>query len=364
MKNKEFWDGAGKVLLIMALVIALTSLALNISSRMLEKNARQAYETTAATEETSVINIMTSGMLDYGTNSGSASDYSSLFSNVKDMIGNYDLAVSSQKTLVGSQVPNAFGDAVKDAGFNMIGLANPDCLLNGKDGIDTSMSYWNSTDIHTAGTNTSTDAQNKIETFTVNNMTIAFLSFTDSVNDTIPDSEQYLVNVYDDEKSPQLVEKADEAADVVVVDICWNGQDGQQPTERQQSIAKALADAGASVIVGNAPDAIQPVAWIDDTLIFYSMGNLVSDSSDQNERMGLVGAVTITKTVSGDRQKIELFNPRVDMCASVSGGSNGYTVKLFDSITEEELSDKDQIYSDYSSVLLSMDDSIRIGGLE
>ena len=124
----------------------------------------------------------------------------------------------------------------------------------------------------------------------------------------------------------------------------------------------ALADAGASVIIGNAPDAIQPVAWIDDTLIFYSMGSFISDDGDQMNRIGAVGAVTITETISGDSRRIELTNPRVDFVASVPC-DNGYMVKMLNDCAEN-IEGKDDIYSRYSSVIQRMDDSIRIGGLQ
>ncbi|NCB34254.1 MAG: hypothetical protein EOM64_10355 [Erysipelotrichia bacterium] len=360
MKNKEFWDGAGKILLITALVIGLISLTLTISSRLLEKNVQNNSAAANAAEEINVINILIAGQADY---TDKADDYSPVFANVKEMIANYDLAVCSISSLMGTDMPTQFGDAVRDAGFNIAGLANPGVLSGGKDGIDTAMTYWKDTGMHTAGINTSTANQNKIETFTVNNISIAFLSFTDSLNETLPDSEQYLVNVYDDEKTPLLVEKANEAADIVIVNINWKGTDNQQPNDRQKQIARDLADAGASVIIGNAPNAIQPIAWIDDTLVFYSTGNMISSSRDASAQFGLFGGVTISKTVSRDKQKIELFNPRAELCASTKDGSI-YKVKLIDAVNELDMSNRDQIEETKNKVLLSMDDSIRIGGME
>jgi poly-gamma-glutamate synthesis protein (capsule biosynthesis protein) len=360
MKNKEFWDGAGKIVAIMALVIAMISLTMTISSRMLEKNVQhEAQPSGSSQEQTDVINILAAGMAeDTGTIKTDTA-----FSGISSMVSNYDLAAWSQKSLIGTEAPTSFADAVQGLGFNMAGLANAGALAQGPDGITTAMDYWQSSQIQYAGTNTSTDEQNQIRTVTKNNITAVFLSFTDQLDGTLPDSEKYLVNVYDDTRSPEIVAKADEAADVVIVDMYWSGQDGQQPTERQKQIARALADAGASIIIGNAPDAIQPVAWIDDTLIFYSMGNLITDRTEDSARLGLVGAVTVTKTVQGNKQKIELFNPRVDLCASVKSGDS-YAVKMFDAVTADDLKDRDTLYSSYSAVLLSMDDSIRIGGME
>ena len=69
-------------------------------------------------------------------------------------------------------------------------------------GIDSSMDYWlDNPDVLANGTFVSTDRRNLIPTIRTGEVTAAFLSFTDDMNHDIPEQEQYLVNVYDDEKN-------------------------------------------------------------------------------------------------------------------------------------------------------------------
>lgn len=66
-------------------------------------------------------------------------------------------------------------------------------------------------------------------------------------------------------------------ADVVVVSIHWGGEYQAGPSARQREIAEALAGTGARVIVGHGPHVLQPVAWVSETLVAYSLGNFLFD---------------------------------------------------------------------------------------
>ncbi|MBN1139543.1 MAG: CapA family protein [Anaerolineae bacterium] len=66
-------------------------------------------------------------------------------------------------------------------------------------------------------------------------------------------------------------------ADVVVVSIHWGSEYQAAPSPRQQAIAAALADAGATVIAGHGPHVLQRVEWLGRTLVAYSLGNFLFD---------------------------------------------------------------------------------------
>jgi len=362
MKNKEFWDETGKVLLWIALVVGGLSLFMNISTMTMEKNAAAPAAPTP-TEQTSVIKILAAGSADYGTVATSTSDYDAIFAGIKPVVANYELAAYSQKSLIGTDTKEEFGTALTGLGFDMIGLANPSCLKSGKAGIDSSLAYWSAQDVSVSGTNASTDDQNRIIVKTVQDISYVYLSFTDQLSTDLPEAENYLVNVYDEERSPEIVAKAAQQADIVIVSIAWDGTDKEGPNDRQSTIAHELADAGASVIIGNAGDAIQPVEWIDDTLVFYSLGDLVSDQAGASTHLGAMGALTVTKTTYQDKKKIELIQPCVDLTVTVNESPN-FRVYMLNDASDAAVPNKSSVYSEYSAVLQKLDDSIRIGGLQ
>jgi poly-gamma-glutamate synthesis protein (capsule biosynthesis protein) len=76
----------------------------------------------------------------------------------------------------------------------------------------------------------------------------------------------------------------------VVVSIHWGDEYFAQPSRFQKTLAKQMAEAGASLIWGHHPHVLQPIEWIDvpchsrepaktcrQTLVLYSLGNALFD---------------------------------------------------------------------------------------
>jgi poly-gamma-glutamate synthesis protein (capsule biosynthesis protein) len=73
----------------------------------------------------------------------------------------------------------------------------------------------------------------------------------------------------------RAVRRADRDADVVVVYLHW-GRDMQAcPTSTQRTTARALAAAGADVIVGSHAHVLLGSGWQQDTYVNYGLGNFV-----------------------------------------------------------------------------------------
>jgi poly-gamma-glutamate synthesis protein (capsule biosynthesis protein) len=79
-------------------------------------------------------------------------------------------------------------------------------------------------------------------------------------------------------KPPALlaaVRRASQRVDVVVVYMHWGVEFRSCPTRQQQTTAKALAEAGADVIVGSHAHVLLGSAWLGDTYVDYGLGNFV-----------------------------------------------------------------------------------------
>ena len=68
-----------------------------------------------------------------------------------------------------------------------------------------------------------------------------------------------------------------EKADLVLVHVHWGQEYDNEPNDRQKDLAKAIADAGADVIIGAHPHVLEPIEVYNGTVIFYSLGNFVFD---------------------------------------------------------------------------------------
>jgi hypothetical protein len=98
----------------------------------------------------------------------------------------------------------------------------------------------------------------------------------------------------------RAVQRADRDADVVVVYLHW-GRDMQAcPTSSQRITARALADAGADVIVGSHAHVPLGSGWQQDTYVNYGLGNFVwyTDSSPDT---GVLRLRLVDGQVASDR---------------------------------------------------------------
>lgn len=71
------------------------------------------------------------------------------------------------------------------------------------------------------------------------------------------------------------VRAADRRDDVVIVYMHWGVEHMGCPSPQQRTMAQALADAGADVIVGSHAHALQGSGWLGSTYVDYGLGNLV-----------------------------------------------------------------------------------------
>jgi len=75
------------------------------------------------------------------------------------------------------------------------------------------------------------------------------------------------------------IRSARQAGSLVIVSIHWGMEYQGGPSERQQDLAGQFAAAGAALVWGHHPHVLQPVAWIDSTLVAYSLGNALFDQA-------------------------------------------------------------------------------------
>jgi poly-gamma-glutamate synthesis protein (capsule biosynthesis protein) len=71
------------------------------------------------------------------------------------------------------------------------------------------------------------------------------------------------------------VRAANRRADVVVVYLHWGAEYRACPTPRQRTTARALAAAGADVIVGTHAHVLLGSGWLGDTYVNYGLGNFL-----------------------------------------------------------------------------------------
>ena len=258
-------------------------------------------------------------------------NYMNQFRYVKEYVKDYDLRYWNQETIFGGtdrpysgyprfNTPSALGDnLIDDMGFNIVSTANNHSMDQNTSGVLNSVAYWKTKDILWNGTADSEETRNTFITKEKNNITYGLLSYTDHTNGLpVPSDKPYLVNVWNEDQAKKDISELRGKVDVLMVAMHWGIEYTHSPVESQKKQAQFLAEQGVDIIIGCHPHVIEPIEIIETTneetgekhktVVFYSLGNFISNQTDENTRVGLFGTLDITKTVDKGTSTITIDN--------------------------------------------------------
>ena len=127
---------------------------------------------------------------------------------------------------------------------------------------------------------------------------------------------------------------------------------------------------GVNIIIGTHPHVIQPVTWIDNTLVIYSLGNFISAQyqnktpcTDYKCTTGLMTSLNIEKTVSKDKSSIKITNVENELIYNYYNQSTwrGFKVIPFsNSEIKDYLPNYKQVYNTYKEIVQKLDSNIYV----
>ncbi|WP_163099730.1 CapA family protein [Peribacillus alkalitolerans] len=253
-------------------------------------------------------------------------NFDKMFSEVKQTMQKPDILVANQETMIGGEEfglssypsfnsPHEVGDALKNAGVDLVTLANNHSLDRGEKVINSALAYWDKINMPYTGVFKSQADHDKIRTITKNDITLSFLAYTFGTNGIpVPKGKDYLVNLIDVEKLRQDVNNAKGMSDVVVVSMHWGNEYERFPNETQKKLAQDLSDMGVNIIIGHHPHVLQPPSWLfgkngNKTFVLYSLGNFLSAQDELYQLIGGLASIDIIKTKTKNKTTIDLKNP-------------------------------------------------------
>jgi len=290
-------------------------------------------------------------------------DFMDMFTDIGEIIKDYDLRYYNQETIIGGKdlglsnyplfnSPDEIGSDLVKTGFNMVSLANNHSLDKGERGLNYSIQFWNSMDVITAGSYASFEDRDNPKIYETNGIKYAFLSYTIGTNGIkVPEGKEYLVNVYSDELVKQNIENVKDSVDLIIVAMHWGNEYSHQPNSEQKRIAKYLSELGVNIIIGSHAHVIQPIDYVGDTLVIYSLGNFISSqrSLGLNKIIGLLVGVTINVedgNVSFDNLKSELL-------FTYDENYKNFKIISFSKLDNSILNNYEQIEEEYMNIVNS-----------
>ncbi len=266
-------------------------------------------------------------------------DYTGYFDAIEPIVSVADYAVVNLETPVGPRphtgypcfnAPEAFVDALADAGFDMFLTANNHTLDRGPRGLRSTIDVLDSRGLDHIGTYAADTARVRAlpKVMNINGFKVGFLNYTYGTNGISP-REGVVVDYIDRARIKADVEATRAAgAELMCVCVHWGDEYKLLPNASQRHLADFLEALGVDMIIGAHPHVIQPMEfrpnrYFPDKKVFlvYSLGNFVSNMKTRDTRGG---AMVHVKLFRGDDKKpvVKRADYRLLFTVPASGGAN------------------------------------------
>jgi hypothetical protein len=186
----------------------------------------------------------------------------------------------------------ASAESLRQAGFDILGLANNHSLDYGVIGLEETIAHLQQAGLEIVGATTENGAVAPFY-YQVNGVGLAFLAFN-----AVPDPHPLQVCPtgitcsphpvrWDPAVAAAAITSAKIQADAVIVSMHWGFEYEPWHDPSQEKAVRIMLEAGADLIVGHHPHVVQAIAVNGDQFTAYSLGNFVFDQGADDTRQGL-----------------------------------------------------------------------------
>jgi poly-gamma-glutamate capsule biosynthesis protein CapA/YwtB (metallophosphatase superfamily) len=197
------------------------------------------------------------------------------------------------KTYVFRSPPDKVGQALRNAGFTVVSLANNHTLDYGADGLAQTIEALDAVGIAHIGAGENLQAARRPAIFNVAGARVALLAYSL----TLPEHFYAEVNKPGTAFGHEAHVRADVTAaraqaDIVLVSFHW-GQEGKTTLrEYQTRLGHVAIDAGAAAVFGHHPHILQGIERYKDGVILYSLGNFTFGSYSKQAQVSAVAELS------------------------------------------------------------------------
>ena len=325
--RKRMMIGAGVLAALVVVLIISITVGMNISKRAKAEAAKEKAEQERLAlekeQEENTIELLAVGdniahqtIREVGMTEYGPWNYDSVYQYVKEDVEAADLALVTQETIFVEDredvsgypsfgTPPEFGDALVNTGFDVIASATNHALDKGTDSIEYTLNWWeeNHPDIPVLGLYDSEEASEEIPIISCKDLKLAMLDYTYSLNGLeLPSGQEYMVDVFDEEKAREDIRQAKELADVVIVVMHVGNEYEQDVDQETQEWTDIFLEEGVDIVIGSHPHVVRTMETLTGEdghkmLVYYSLGNFTSTQTDLPSLMGAMAKITVRKNI-------------------------------------------------------------------
>ena len=312
-------------------------------------------------------NVLVNSNMWYDTMSAESFDFDYIFEDLNDIMKKSNINFYTQQSIVGGidlgfslnynyNSPPEVVTALGKLGFNAMSLASYHSFDKGSVAIENTIKTVTDNKFIYAGVSTSEEERLTNNIIVKNGLKIGLLSYTMGTDTVVPNT--FAVDVYSDELAKSDIEKLKKDVDIIMVSIDWSDIKSLEVTEEQKRIATNLSRLGANIVVGNTGYTIQPIEIIDETLVCYSLGNLLSGHYAVDSRISAMVDFNLKVTESGSDKKITFDGINVLLTYAHNVEGKNYKIIPFTKLTNELVNYK-SYYEKYKTLLSLPDNSVK-----
>ncbi len=288
--------------------------------------------------ETTVIHLAAAGDLninDITVGAGGASyDYTNTFLDVAHLFAGADAAfLNFEGNLMGTPygsknafAPQTMMQALKNAGVDMLQLANSYAIYNGTSGLANTIRGVNDAGMLPLGVYASNADFRSEKGFVlrdIQGVRVAFTAFTKGMDGlALPAGSENCVNVLytdyastyqqvDTERITQVLKEIEkEKPDITIALLHWGSEFNDTISKSQQEICALMQENGVDAIIGTHSHYVQKIEHDPETgrFVAYSLGDFFSDAQRSGTEYSIILDLEITKNNRTGATKITNFS--------------------------------------------------------
>ncbi|OCT11938.1 hypothetical protein A8709_29180 [Paenibacillus pectinilyticus] len=216
------------------------------------------------------------------------------YSNVKDFLTKPDFTIANLETPITTRGTVQSKEYVyrssplalpplKEAGVDIVNLANNHVMDYGSDGLLDTMSALDEIGIKRVGAGKDKTEAYQPVMVEKDGIKIAVFGFSRVVPEgswKAAAGHPGVAETYDYKPPVEAIQKAKATADLVVVVAHWGVERDDNPDKYQKELAHRYIDAGADLVVGGHPHVMQGFEQYKGKWIAYSLGNFIFTTND------------------------------------------------------------------------------------
>lgn len=276
------------------------------------------------------------------------------FYTQQGILGGKDLGLTSYTNF---NTPYDTATELTKVGFNTISLASYHANDRGVQGITNAINFLNENKISYSGISLNEEDRLKNSIIEKNGIKVALLGYTTGL--TIATNNTYSVSIYSEEQVKKDYDSIKDQADIIMVAIDYSNNRSLEVTEQEKTIANYLANLGVDIVIGNTGYSVQPIEKINNTLVFYSLGNMLSGHSLTDNKISAI--VDFKYTIKEKGGNIEKNYDDINVLLTYAYSLNGvnYKVVPFTKI-QTELNDYKIYYEKYNKLLTENNKNVKL----